>query len=187
MTAAERAAPRRRVGILIRRFLVPSLFVSLYAYLRSRVSISPRAEVELSPNLRLGRGTTVGSFTKIKTTDGPVVTGVRCTFGTGCFVDPGRGGITIGDHSLIGPNVAIVAVNYSYDDPAKPLQDQGVTSTGISIGRNVWIGANSTLVDGAAVGDNSIVVANSLVNKVFPADSIIQGNPARVVFSRAGR
>jgi len=173
--------------MLVRRFLVPSFFVTIYAYLKWRVSISPRAEVELSPNLRIGRGSTIGSFTKIKTTDGPLLTGQRCSFGTGCFLDPGSGGITIGDNALVGPNVVIVAVNYTYEDPELPLQDQGVTSSGIRIGGNVWIGANSTLVDGAEVGDNCIIVANSLVNKVFPPNSIIQGNPARVIFSRSGR
>jgi acetyltransferase-like isoleucine patch superfamily enzyme len=59
-----------------------------------------------------------------------------------------------------------------------------VTSLGVRIGSNVWIGANSTILDGAEIGDNSIVVANSLVNRRFPANVIIQGNPAKVVLQR---
>jgi acetyltransferase-like isoleucine patch superfamily enzyme len=64
------------------------------------------------------------------------------------------------------------------------LQQQGVTSLGIRIGRNVWVGANSTILDGSVLGDNSIVVANSLVNRRFPPNVIIQGNPAKVILRR---
>ena len=78
-------------------------------------------------------------------------------------------------------------MNYRYDEPGRPLEEQGVTSKGIRIGRHVWIGANSSIVDGVTLGDDSIVVANSLVTRSFPVGSVIQGNPARLVFTRAGR
>lgn len=169
---------------IARRFLVPPLFVTLYGLLRLKVKISSRAEVELSPNLRLGRGTTVSSFTKIKVTEGPLVTGENCGFATGCFIATGEAGIVMGDHVICGPNVVIIGSNYRYDRLDVPLEEQGVTSVGIRIGRNVWIGANSVILDGAEIGDGSIVVANSLVNRRFPPYSIIQGNPAKVILER---
>lgn len=64
------------------------------------------------------------------------------------------------------------------------LDDQGSFSKGIRIGNNVWIGANSTILDGTEIGDDCIVVANSLVNRRFPSGSIIQGNPAKSIFKR---
>ena len=103
-----------KIGLLLRRFLIPSFAVSLYAYVKMRATISPRAEVELSPHLQLGRGTRVSSFTKIKVTNGPLITGQQCGFGTGCFVDPGSAGIRMGDHVICGPNVAVIATNYRY-------------------------------------------------------------------------
>src|SRR5215203_2572976 len=93
---------RRSLGLFIRRFLVPSFVVTIYALIKWGARVSTRAEVELSSNLRLGRGTTVGSFSKIKTTDGPIVTGEDCGFGTGCFLDSGEAGITLGDHVACG-------------------------------------------------------------------------------------
>ncbi len=90
----------------------------------------------------------------------------------------------MGDNVICGPNVVITASNYRYENLDVPLEDQGHTSTGIRIGRNVWIGANSTVLDGAVIGDNCIVVANSLVNRRFPPNSIIQGNPAKVILER---
>lgn len=169
----------------MRRFLLPSSFITLYSFLKWRATISTRAEVELSPHLSLGRGTTVSSFTKIKTTDGELTTGRQCGFGPGCFVAAGAGGIRIGDHSIFGPNVSLIAVNYNYGKLDTPLEEQGTTSKGIRIGRNVWVGASAVILDGAEIGDNSIVVAQSLVNRKFPPNSIIQGNPAKVILQRA--
>ncbi len=172
------------MGLIVRRFLVPAFVVSLYAFVRWRTGISTRAEVELSPNLQLGRRNTVSSFTKIKVTDGPLVTGNHCGFGTGCFISAGAGGIEMGDHVICGPNVVVIASNYRYETLGVPLEQQGHTSVGIRIGRNVWIGANSVILDGSVIGENSIVVANSLVNRRFPPNSIIQGNPAKVILQR---
>lgn len=177
----------RNAMMTARRFLVPRSFVTLYALLRWRANVSTRAEVEITPHLQLGRGTTVSSFTKMKATDGPLVIGIRCGFAPGCFIAAGAGGILIGDHVIFGPNVVLIASNYRYERLAMPLEEQGHTSRGVRIGRNVWVGANCTILDGTVIGDNSIVVANSLLNRRYPPNSIIQGNPARVILDRGRR
>jgi acetyltransferase-like isoleucine patch superfamily enzyme len=177
--------PHGKLELIARRFLIPRSFVTLYALWRWSATVSTRAEVELSPNLHLGRGTTVSSFTKIKATDGVLSTGEKCGFGPGCFVAAGEGGIEVGDHVIFGPNCSVIAVNYRYSQLDVPLEEQGLTSQGIRIGNNVWIGANCVILDGSEIGDNSIVVAGSLVNRRFPPSSIIQGNPAKVILSRA--
>jgi NDP-sugar pyrophosphorylase family protein len=172
------------VGRLVRRFLLPAPIVSLVGLIRWGARISMRAEVEVSSNLQLGPGTTVSSFTKIKTSDGVFRTGRDCGFATGCFVAPGSGGIVLGDHVVCGPNVAIIACNYRYAALDVPFEQQGISSLGVRIGRNVWIGANSTILDGSDIGDNTVVVANSLVNRRFPPNVIVQGNPAKVILTR---
>ena len=172
------------VGRFARRFLMPAPLVSLAGWLRWNARISMRAEVELSPNLQLGPRTVVSSFTKIKTSEGVVRTGRECGFATGCFLAPGPGGIHIGDHVVCGPNVAIVAINYRYAKLEVPFEEQGTSSLGVRIGRNVWIGANCSILDGAEIGDNTIVVANSLVNRRFPPNVILQGNPAKIILRR---
>lgn len=178
------AVPAAGRGWVLRRFLLPAPLVTVAAWLKWRAQVSPRAEVELSANLRLGRGTTVSSFAKIKSSQGPLVTGRECGFASGCFVAPGPGGIELGDDVICGPNVVIVAMNYRYGTLEVPFSQQGVSSVGVRIGSNVWIGANSTILDGSVIGDNSIVVANSLVNRRFPPNVIIQGNPAKVIMRR---
>jgi len=176
--------PLARLQAIVQRHLVPAPLISLYYLLRDGAKVSPRAEVELSPLLRLGRGTTVSSFTKIKATLGPVTTGERCGFATGCFLTSGSAGIELGDHVICGPNVVILGSRYDHGQLDVPFEDQGHLSTGVKIGRNVWIGANSTITDGAVLGDNTIVAANSLVNRRYPPNVILMGAPAKIVLRR---
>jgi acetyltransferase-like isoleucine patch superfamily enzyme len=173
------------VGVLLRRFLIPATVVSAYAWYKWRAKISTRAEVELSAWLKLGRGTVISSFTKIKAALGPFTTGERCGFGTGCFLAAGAGGIVMGDNVILGPNVSMIASNYEYGQLDVPLEDQGQSSKGIRIGSNVWIGANSVVLDGTVLGDNTIVVAGSVVNRRFPSGCILQGNPAKILLKRS--
>lgn len=172
-------------GSLIKRFILPGWLVSLIYYFRFGAKISPRAEVELSYNVKMGNGCTVGSFTKLKASTGPVYFGNRCGIATGCFLSTGKNGIIIGNNLVCGPNVIITASNYIYDEVGVHLEDQGHTSKGVRIGDNVWIGGGSVILDGAHLGDNSIVIANSLVNRRFPANVIVQGNPAKIIFRRS--
>lgn len=53
----------------------------------------------------------------------------------------------------------------------------------VSIGRNVWIGANATILAGVTIGDDAVVAAASVVTKDVPAQAIVVGSPARVVRS----
>jgi acetyltransferase-like isoleucine patch superfamily enzyme len=90
----------------------------------------------------------------------------------------------MGDDVLIGPNCAIMTGTYVFDQLDVPLQEQGSVSKPVRIGRRAWIGANSVLLAGADVGDNVIVSAGSVVSGAVPANSIVLGNPAKVIFTR---
>ena len=169
----------------IKRILTPGWVVTLYYFYKFRAKFSPKAEIEISDNLKVGRGCVIASFTKIKASDGPLVMGDRCGIATNCFVASGENGIEIDDNFLCGPNVVITASNYAYDKVDVPIEEQGTTSKGIRIGRNVWIGAGSVILDGTILGDNCIVVAGSMVNRRFPENAVIQGNPAKILTKRA--
>lgn len=164
--------------------LTPAPFVTLYYLWKYRARVSPRAEVDLTSNIRFGRDCVVGSFTKIKASGGPLEMGDRGGIANGCFISAGAGAIRIGRNFICGPKVNILGQNYAYHEKGQHLEDLGVNSCGIVIGDNVWIGAGSSVTDGAMIGNNTIVVANSLVNRRYPDDVILQGNPAKVVFRR---
>jgi len=169
---------------LIRRFFVPASAVSLVGYAKFGCKISPRAEVELSSHVQIGRGTQISSFVKIKASHGPLVIGDRVTIATGVFIDAYTGGLEIGDDSMVGPNCVLVGVNYRYDRLDVPVQQQAKTSKGIKIGKDVWLGANAVVLDGAVIGDHTIVGPGSVVSGRLPEKVIANGSPAKVMFKR---
>jgi acetyltransferase-like isoleucine patch superfamily enzyme len=138
----------------------------------------------LSPFLQIGRGSEIGSFTKIKASYGSMRIGRDCFIGTGCFLSSHEGGLEIGNDCLISPNVTIITNNYHYQRLDTPIRQQGSSSKGVRIGDDVWIGTGACILDGARIGRGVIVTPNSVVFGTVPDYSIVQGNPARVIFTR---
>src|SRR4030042_5889469 len=168
----------------IQRFFLPSPLVSIYYFIKFRCKISHRAEVEMSRFLKIGKGSQISSFTKIKATVGPVTIGENVDIGPGCFISSHEKGIDIGNDCLIGPNVKIVAGNYQFDRLDIPIRKQGGSSKGIKIGNDVWLGAGVCVLDGADIGDGVVVSANSVVSTKISDYSVVIGNPARLMLKR---
>jgi acetyltransferase-like isoleucine patch superfamily enzyme len=49
------------------------------------------------------------------------------------------------------------------------------------IGKNVWIGANATVLPGVTIGDGAIIAAGAVVTKEVPANVIVGGVPAKII------
>ena len=171
-------------SLIVRRFLIPSIFISVIAFVRYRALVSPRAEVEISPLLKMGRKVEVSSFTKIKATSGVLSIGPHTAIASGCFIGSGEAGTEIGSHCLVGPNCSIVSSSYRYEKLDVPFALQGHQSKGTRIGNNVLLGSGTVVIDGADIGDGVMVGANSVVTGRIPANTVIGGNPARVLFKR---
>jgi acetyltransferase-like isoleucine patch superfamily enzyme len=92
------------------------------------------------------------------------------------------GGIDIADDVMIGPNVSVITSGH----PIEPSQRRaGVTAAPVVIERNVWIAAGVTIIGGVTVGENSVVAAGSVVTRDVPSNTLVGGNPARVIRSIA--
>ena len=168
---------------VVRRMLMPQFVSRLYYLWKHRAFVSGRAEVELSDSTDWQPGCVIGAFTKVKIS-GRFVMGRRVQIGTGCFIAAGSGGLVMGDDVLVSPNCTILTGSYRFDRLDVPLPQQGSVSKGVRIGQRVWIGANSVVLDGADIGDNVIVSAGSVVSGTIKANSIVLGNPAKVIFTR---
>ena len=94
------------------------------------------------------------------------------------------GGIKVGSHVQMGPNVTITAENHRFDDPALRIDQQGVYHQGVVIEDDVWIGGRTTILDGVTIGHGSIIGAGAVVTKSIPPYSIAIGVPAKIVRSR---
>lgn len=93
----------------------------------------------------------------------------------------GQGGIQIGDRVYTGPNVQILAVDHVYEDPERPLIEQGITAEGIVVEDDVWIGAGAILTDGIRVGKGAVIAAGAVVTADVPPHTVVGGVPARVL------
>lgn len=91
------------------------------------------------------------------------------------------GGIEIGNDVIMGSYISFHSENHNFLDTTKLIREQGVTSKGIVLGNNIWVGAKVTFLDGCQVGDNSVVAAGAVVNGIYPPNSIIGGVPAKVL------
>ncbi len=93
----------------------------------------------------------------------------------------GQGGITIGDRVYTAPLVQILAVNHVFDDPTRPVIEQGITAEGIVIEDDVWIGAGAIVTDGVRIGKGAVVAAGAVVTGDVPPHTVVGGVPARIL------
>ncbi len=114
----------------------------------------------------------------------------RCEFGKnisigndvyinfGCVIlDCGQ--VSIGNNTLIGPNVGLYSGNHTTD--AEERAAGGLIPKPITIGDRVWICGNVNIVPGVSIGDDTIIGAGSVVTHDIPAGVIAAGNPCRVL------
>jgi acetyltransferase-like isoleucine patch superfamily enzyme len=103
----------------------------------------------------------------------------------GILCDPGdnnnnyiqaNNGIIFGSNIELGPGVSIISSNHKTNNLRQHKKGKPIT-----IGNNVWIGTNSSVLPEVSIGDNVIIGANSLVNKDIPSNSIAVGNPCKVI------
>ena len=86
---------------------------------------------------------------------------------------------------VVGPSVLIQDHTHGYEDVSLPIRKQGVTEGGrIRIGPGCWIGQGAVIHCGSGelkLGPNCIVAPKAFITRSFPQNSIISGNPARVI------
>lgn len=140
--------------------------------------------------VRLGDNVSVGTRTRIEATGGLRHLGVGLTvgddvgLGTDCFYGC-AGGIEIGADTIVGNWVGMHSENHRTDRHDVPIREQGVTHMGIVVGRDCWIGAKATLLDGVRLGNGSVVAAGAvLVAGEYPGGAVYGGVPARKLADR---
>jgi len=133
--------------------------------------------------LKIGRDFTLGIGANLLTYGGSIEIGNNSLINNYTVVY-GHGGIIIGSNTQIAANCTIIPANHNFSFLDIPIQYQGETTKGIKIGNNVWIGANSVILDGVEIGNGSIIGAGSIVTKSIPENCVAYGNPAKVIRKR---
>jgi maltose O-acetyltransferase len=94
-----------------------------------------------------------------------------------CILDVAK--VSIGDHSMLGPNVQIYTATHPLE--AKARNSGREFAKPINIGHNVWIGGNAVICPGVTIGNNVVIGAGAVVTKDFPDNVFIGGNPAKII------
>jgi acetyltransferase-like isoleucine patch superfamily enzyme len=125
----------------------------------------------------IGDETKIGAFVEIQKN---AVVGKRCKISSHTFVCEG---VTIEDNVFIGHSVTFINDSYpratTADGSLQTEADWKVERTLVKKGAS--IGSGCTILSNISIGENAIVGAGSVVTKDVPANSIVAGNPARVL------
>ena len=89
--------------------------------------------------------------------------------------------VTIGDDCFLGPNVNIYTACHSIRPEERNSRREWAKP--VTIGHNVWIGGNVTILPGVSIGNNCTIGAGSVVCHDVPDNVVAAGNPARVIKS----
>lgn len=193
-----------------RRILLQRFFMLLrgFLYYRKRVFLGRGVKLLNKKNIELGKNTTIGRSSivdgyakeKLRIGESSKIgphSEIRCTShfskygkgfcmginsGVGKFAFFGAaGGIGIGDNVIMGEYVSFHSENHNYSDTSKLIKDQGVSSQGIILGNDIWVGAKVTFLDGTEIGDHCVVAAGAVVKGKFPNNVVIGGVPAKII------
>lgn len=131
----------------------------------------------------IGEHCVIDSFVKIKPAGGvgDLIIGNDTILNSGVVLYTGNG-IRIGDHVRIAANCTFAPANHAYKARDLLIRDQGflVSRGGIVLEDDVWIGANTVLLDGAYIERGCVIGASSLVRGRVPSYAIAYGNPLRI-------
>ena len=148
----------------VARGSAPRIALGNYVYLAPDVWLNVEGEcLETAPTIALGSGCRIGRRSVISA----------------------KNQIKLEDDVLLAPGVLIMDHNHEYSDTERSIHAQGTTPGGrITIERNCWLGYGAVIFcakGNLTLGRNSVVGANCVVTRSFPAYSVVAGNPAKLV------
>ena len=158
------------------------------ARVSGKVSIGSFTEIEdfvkihntsKNNSIDIGKRCKIKQGAVLKSYGGFIKIGDRVSIGENCNI-AGHGGVLIGDYTIIAGLCYISSANHIFSN-FEPIRFQGETSKGISIGKNVWIGGMSMILDGVKIGDGAIIGAGSIVTKDMPEYSVCYGTPCEPI------
>lgn len=177
------------------------VFVSNLPYVIRRIYFSVT-----SSKLALGKNVKLGAHIKLKTdrnssgkkaleigADSELQEGViletyggNITLGENTFIGPysviyGHGNVTIGRDVLIATGCKIFSSNHDIPSIDECIRSKADLLDHTLIGDDVWLGANTCILAGVAIGNGCVIGAGSVVTKDMPKGAIAYGVPAKVV------
>jgi acetyltransferase-like isoleucine patch superfamily enzyme len=126
----------------------------------------------------LGDYSVVESYSCINNAVGDVVIGHHTRVGIHNTI---IGPVTIGNHVNLAQGITVTALNHNFGNPELRIDEQGVSTKAVTIGDDVWIGANAVVLPGVNVGSHSVVAAGAVVTVDVPEHCVVAGVPAKII------
>lgn len=156
------------------------LLAPLYQHLGKHSVIHHSVRMDTPPyrKFSLGDHSVVESFSCINNAVGDVVIGNHTRIGLHNTV---IGPVAIGNHVNLAQGITVTALNHNFENPDKRIDEQGVSTNPVTIGDDIWIGANAVILPGVSIGNHSVVAAGAVVTKDVPPHSLVAGVPAKII------
>lgn len=135
--------------------------------------------------ITLGDRVWIGSQTLLRTGQGGSITiGSLSSIGINCELSAYVADIRIGSHVMIASNCRFFPYDHGTES-GRLMQEQTLATKGhIYIEDDVWLGSSVIVLSGVRIGKGAVVAAGAVVTRHVPCDSIVAGNPARMVKRR---
>jgi acetyltransferase-like isoleucine patch superfamily enzyme len=134
-----------------------------------RVFIRNKHAIEFGKNITLAHNCFISPVS--------LKVGDDCWLGVNNFI---CGRVEIGNDVILGPNVSIPGATHPIKS-GLPFAGSPTHIEGTTIGDSVWVGSNSTIIDGIRIGTGAVIAANSVVTKDVPPYAVVGGAPARIL------
>ena len=116
----------------------------------------------------------------------------NCNFGKNIFIGDNfyssfnltivdENSVKFGDNIYLGPNCTFNTINTPLDKNKR--KERIISANEIIIGNNIYFEGSITVLSGVKIGDNVIIKAGSLIDKDIPCNSLVEGNPCKVIKS----
>ena len=144
----------------------------------SKILRSVRMDTPPYRKFSLGDYSVVESYSCINNAVGDVIIGDHTRVGLHNTI---IGPVTIGSHVNLAQGITVTALNHNFADQKLRIDEQGVSTNPVTIGDDIWIGANAVILPGVTIGNHSVVAAGAVVTKDVPPHSLVAGVPAKKI------
>lgn len=154
-------------------------FPVVFRHKDSRIVIGDRVEVR---NWRFSNPLGINHPLVLTTWNKNAVIEIKADTGISGGIICAAKSIVIGPGTLVGANSSIIDTDFHPTSQGKRRYSKNdVKASPVKIGPNVFIGMNCQIIKGVILGNNCLVGAGSVVFSSFPANSLVLGNPAKLV------
>ena len=144
----------------------------------SKIYHSVRMDTPPYRRFSLGQKSVVESYSCINNAVGDVVIGDHTRIGLHNTI---IGPVTIGSHVNLAQGITVTGLNHNFESTDKRIDEQGVSTQQVTIGDDIWIGANAAIMPGVTIGNHCVVAAGAVVTKDVPPHSLVAGVPAKII------